>query len=156
MTYQKILVALDKSPAGKLVFEQALDLAKKDNAKLMLFHSLPLEYQSVGSYTDLYGQNLANFSQSMHQQLEKESESTRQWLSEFCDRATNEGVATEWDWRIGDAGRCIRELASSWGADLIVVGRRGRQGLSEMFLGSVSNHVIHNASCSVLVVQGID
>ncbi|MEC4984359.1 MAG: universal stress protein [Oscillatoria sp. PMC 1068.18] len=155
MVYKKILVALDQTSAGKAVFEQALDLAKKDNAKLMVFHSLPLEHENLGSYTDLYGQNLTHYSQAMHQHLEKESASTREWLSEFCDRANNEGVATEWDWRIGDAGRSIRELASSWGADLIVVGRRGRQGLSEMFLGSVSNHVIHNAACSVLVVQGI-
>jgi nucleotide-binding universal stress UspA family protein len=46
-------------------------------------------------------------------------------------------------------------VARTWNADLIVIGRRGLRGLAEMFLGSVSNHVIHHAHCSVLVVQGI-
>ncbi len=39
------------------------------------------------------------------------------------------------------------------GADLIVLGRRGRTGLAEALLGSVSNYVLHHAPCSVLVVQ---
>ncbi len=40
------------------------------------------------------------------------------------------------------------------GADLIVVGRRGRSGLSELILGSASNYVLHHAPCSVLTLQG--
>jgi len=37
---------------------------------------------------------------------------------------------------------------------LVVVGRRGHSGLSELFLGSVSNYVLHRAPCSVLTIQG--
>ena len=44
-------------------------------------------------------------------------------------------------------------LAKDWNADLIIMGRRGLTGLSEMFLGSVSNYVVHHASCSVLLIQ---
>ena len=40
MTYSKILVAIDQSPLGQAVFAQALDLAKTQNASLMLFHCL--------------------------------------------------------------------------------------------------------------------
>ncbi|MFM7578374.1 MAG: universal stress protein, partial [Microcystaceae cyanobacterium] len=36
--------------------------------------------------------------------------------------------------------------------DVIVVGHRGRWGLSEILLGSVSNYVFHHAHCPVLVV----
>ena len=36
----------------------------------------------------------------------------------------------------------------------MVIGRRGHKNISEMFLGSVSNYVMHHAPCSVLVVQG--
>ncbi|WP_442949349.1 universal stress protein [Nostoc sp.] len=42
----------------------------------------------------------------------------------------------------------------SWGADLIVLGRRGLKGFAELLAGSVSNHVVHHSPCSVLVVQG--
>ncbi|MEO0350033.1 MAG: universal stress protein, partial [Cyanobacteria bacterium P01_A01_bin.15] len=42
-----------------------------------------------------------------------------------------------------------------WNADLIMMGRRGRSGFSELLLGSVSNYVMHHAPCSVLTVQGV-
>ena len=53
----------------------------------------------------------------------------------------------------GNPGRSICELASTWEADLILVGSRGLKGLKEMFLGSVSNYVTHHAPCSVLIVR---
>jgi nucleotide-binding universal stress UspA family protein len=47
-------------------------------------------------------------------------------------------------------------MAKSWQADLIVLGRRGLKGISEIFLGSVSNYIVHQALCSVLIVQHQD
>jgi nucleotide-binding universal stress UspA family protein len=55
----------------------------------------------------------------------------------------------------GDPGHSICESAQNWGADLIVLGRRGRTGFAEAFLGSVSNYVVHHASCSVFVIQEV-
>lgn len=46
----------------------------------------------------------------------------------------------------------IVEIAEAWGADLIVVGSHGR-GFWGRMLGSVSDAVIHDAPCSVLVVR---
>jgi len=37
---------------------------------------------------------------------------------------------------------------------VIMIGRHGRTGLAEFFLGSVSNYVMHHAPCSVLTIQG--
>ncbi|MGL5511031.1 MAG: universal stress protein, partial [Microcoleaceae cyanobacterium] len=42
MGFQKIFVALDGSQLGDLVFHQSLDLAKSNQAELMLFHCLPV------------------------------------------------------------------------------------------------------------------
>jgi nucleotide-binding universal stress UspA family protein len=46
----------------------------------------------------------------------------------------------------------LAELADDEGADLIVVGSRGRGGFRAAFLGSVSNSLIGIARCPVLVV----
>lgn len=156
MRYKKILVALDRSPQSEIVFEQALELAKKEETALMLFHCLPFETQGIGSYADVFGRELINFSAELQKVLDQESEQARQFLRDYCQKAMEQGVPTEWDLKIGDAGSRIRELAKAWEADLVVVGRRGHRGLAEIVLGSVSSYVIHQSPCSVLVVQGMN
>jgi len=153
--YRKILVALDRSPQSDVVFEQALELAKQQDATLMLFYCLPVENPGIGAYADIYGRELINFSHEIKELLKQESEDARKWLADYCRKATEQGVPTEWDLKVGDAGSRIRELVNTWDADLVVVGRRGRRGLAEIVLGSVSSYVVHQVPCSVLVVQGI-
>ena len=53
----------------------------------------------------------------------------------------------------GDAKSVILDDAKTWGADLIVVGSRGRKGLDRFMLGSVSEAVLRHAHCSVEVVR---
>ena len=67
--------------------------------------------------------------------------------------ATAARVSTEYTQLAGNPGRIICELASSWSADLIIVGSRELKGLKEIFLGSVSNYVTHHAPCSVLIAR---
>jgi nucleotide-binding universal stress UspA family protein len=53
----------------------------------------------------------------------------------------------------GDPREEILELARRERADLIVVGSRGRTGLTKLVLGSVSSHVVTHAPCTVTVVK---
>lgn len=52
----------------------------------------------------------------------------------------------------GYPDKAIIDAAMEWKADLIVVGSHGR-GFWGRLLGSVSNGVVHHATCSVLVVR---
>ena len=54
--------------------------------------------------------------------------------------------------RTGDAAAEII-AASESGADLVVIGSRGRTGLARIFLGSVARNVLHGGDISVLVVH---
>jgi len=55
----------------------------------------------------------------------------------------------------GDPREEIVRAAAEWPADLIVGGARGLGALARLFLGSVSEHVAHHASCSVLIVREV-
>ena len=53
----------------------------------------------------------------------------------------------------GDPGLVLSERAEALGADVLVVGSRGRGALRRALLGSVSTYLVNNAPCPVLVVR---
>jgi nucleotide-binding universal stress UspA family protein len=53
----------------------------------------------------------------------------------------------------GAPGPAICDLAEELGAAVIVIGSRGQGGLKRAILGSVSDHVVRNAPCPVIVTS---
>lgn len=156
MRYKKILAAIDHSPLSQAVFEQALDLAKDNQAQLLLFHCLTADLISTSPpFAGELGISPQLVSQAYQTQYVRFEEQLRQiqfLLQQYRNLATQQGIATECDYRTIEPGQGLCQAAQRWQADLIVMGRRGRKGLTEVLLGSVSNYVLHHASCSVLVI----
>lgn len=69
------------------------------------------------------------------------------------ERIQNENVTVNAGVIIGNPARAVVEKAQDWGADLIVVGSHGYGFWGRMVIGSVSQAIINNAPCSVLVVR---
>jgi nucleotide-binding universal stress UspA family protein len=63
------------------------------------------------------------------------------------------GTEVEQSVEQGDPGAVLCERAAAVGADVVVVGSRGRGALKRALLGSVSTYVVNNAPCPVLVVR---
>ncbi len=55
----------------------------------------------------------------------------------------------------GRPDEVVIETAASQKADLIVVGSHGRTGLSRLFLGSISERIMGQAQCPVLVARAV-
>ena len=156
--FSKILVAMDCSAIGKDVFDAALNLATTLQAKLMLLHvlsgeevdspSVPL-FPNLEYYPSLSDRRLELY----HEQWQAFEQRGLELLQSRVHEAIAAGVKAEFTQTPGSPGRTICDLARSWGADVIIMGRRGRSGLSELVLGSVSNYVLHHAPCSVLAIQ---
>ena len=53
----------------------------------------------------------------------------------------------------GDVARTICDVAGELGVDAIVLGSHTRGGIGRLVVGSVSEHVVRNAPCPVLVVR---
>jgi nucleotide-binding universal stress UspA family protein len=157
--YKKILVAVDYLASTPEIFSQALNLAQANQAELMIFHCIQgdipgmpemVAYAGMGAYSGIYSQEMVDYETHLLQEATAELCS---WLASFVKLAEEKGIKADSDYATGQPGQQICQLAKSWGADLIIVGRRGRTGLSELLLGSVSNYVIHHAHCCLLVVQ---
>ncbi|MBP0022438.1 MAG: universal stress protein [Roseofilum sp. SID2] len=154
----RILVALDRSPTSHTIFEHTLVLTQAYSARLMLLHVL--SSQSSDSPSDprivslgIEGQLSMDWVKSYHDQWAKFEQESLELLKTFEDRAVQAEIETELTQTYGNPGRVICDLAQSWNADLVVMGRRGRSNLTQWFLGSVSNYVIHHVPCSVYLVH---
>ncbi|NEO26944.1 MAG: universal stress protein, partial [Kamptonema sp. SIO4C4] len=134
----------------------SLDLAKKEQSSLLLFHSLDWEFgghfgvfNEIETDVDLSG----GFTESVQEHIQENLQNFKTWLKPYYQKAADAGVQVEMQCQVGSPGPLIRDLAKKWEADLIIMGRRGRSGLAEVLLGSVSNYVLHHVHCSVCVVQ---
>lgn len=155
--FHRILVALDHSEPAISVFDQALDLAITAEADLMLLHVLstddqdapetPTTFPSMYYYPGLSATSIEIY----QQQWEGYKQASLEILHAQAQEAELAGIVVETNQTAGSPGETICEVAKDWEADLILLGSRGRAGLSEWLLGSVSNYVMHHAPCSVLV-----
>jgi nucleotide-binding universal stress UspA family protein len=160
MAFKKILVAIDRSSQAPLVFEQALQQAQVADGCLMLVHvvrpspDIPTgSFMGMGTIADI--DTYATLRRAQYERVQKEVEQAQDWIQAYVEQAAARGVPVETDCRSDEPAVWICKLAQNWGADLIVLGRRGHQGIKEIVLGSVSNYVVHHATCAVLVVQGV-
>ncbi|MBC7824476.1 MAG: universal stress protein [Candidatus Parcubacteria bacterium] len=163
--FQKILAAIDSSTIGQQVFDESIAIAKWSDASLMLLHVLSNEEEGspvlpIYAVASPYPLTLEGYPNPLdfdvfREQWKSYEQKGLALLKTFTDEAIAAGVRAEFTQSQGNPSRTICDLARTWEADHIVIGRRGHSGLSELFLGSVSNYVLHHASCSVLTVQTI-
>jgi nucleotide-binding universal stress UspA family protein len=76
-------------------------------------------------------------------------------LDDAKTRAAKKGIQLTGKSLAGDPGFDIAKFVNNkkYGIDLVVIGARGRSSAKEMFLGSVSNYVLHKSKKPVLVVK---
>jgi len=162
--YDRVLVEIEPQAESNQeanhseVLNQAIALAQKNDSHLFIFHAinhLPKRQDVlVGSYVTpyagLYESETLSLSDRMVEETIQELNSSLRSMQEY---ASAQGIEADYEYGIGEPGKLICERARQYETDLIVIGRRGRRGLSEILLGSVSNYVIHHAPCHVLVVQ---
>jgi nucleotide-binding universal stress UspA family protein len=89
---------------------------------------------------------------SAAEQLEERAlQSAREFIDETAARLRALGYQTKGRAVLGVPAEAILAEASHLRSDLILMGSRGRKGVTRFVLGSVSHAVLHKMSCPVLV-----
>ncbi|HEV8489073.1 MAG TPA: universal stress protein [Candidatus Limnocylindrales bacterium] len=137
---RRILLATDLSHVSDVATDLAFDLAHRVGASLLVVSVIdPRELRLPG------GRFLARVDQ-----VRERREATAR---ELVQRGRRGGVAVTFMVWVGDPAESIVAAAASEGADLVLVGSHGRGALGRIFLGSVSDQVVRNAPCPVLVAR---
>ena len=135
----KILLATDGSKDATLAARAAVDLADKSGSELHL----------VLAWTNVPSVHLGEY---VRVRLEEEG---RLVLDEEARRIEAAGAdVAGMHLREGRTQEVVVDLAEEIGADLITVGSRGLGTVERLLTGSVSEGVVHLASCPVLVMRG--
>lgn len=136
----RILVGVDASSYSAAVLERAIELARAFGAGLEVVHvfEMPFVYD-LGAAVNV------------EQMRAAEAEAVWANARPVLERADDLDITTT-D-LTGGAARTLVHRAEEIGAELMVVGNRGRGDLASLLLGSTSHGVIHTARCDVYIVR---
>lgn len=138
MKLKTILFPSDFSTSENAAFDYAVDLARSNDAKLLIVHveEPPMMYGDGNMY---YGTH------------EPDHDGVRRMLHER--KPSNAGVHAEHHLLQGDPALEIVALAEHEHADMIVMSSHGRTGLARLMMGSITEAVMRAAPCPILIVK---
>ncbi len=142
MKDRKVLVPLDDSPLSAETIKGLIALKDDFTLPLTLLHILDLSQLSY-----------RGFAQTHFLEIEEQArEKARQFVAEKQAVFAEAGMLVETLVKEGHARETICALADSGDFDLLVIGRNPDSDLRNLLFDQVSNHVIHEVKCPVLIV----
>ncbi|MDQ0412997.1 universal stress protein [Mesobacillus stamsii] len=140
--YKNILVAVDGSKEAARAFNKAIEIAKRNDAKLVMTHIIDLRtFATVEAYDRAISERANQFATEL--------------MESYKQQATDAGikdVSYEIDYGSPKV-KIAKDVAKKYNADLIICGATGMNAVERFFIGSVSEHITRYASCDVLVVR---
>jgi nucleotide-binding universal stress UspA family protein len=137
----KIVVGVDDSDAAELAVRKAVGFAGKLSAELdVVFVShVPATVMAAMAGVPTIGEDFADVQRA----------AVWKRIAPIIEGSPARRVDLE-----GYPPDALVAHATSVGADLIVVGSRGRGDIASLLLGSTSHRVVNHAPCDVMVVRG--
>lgn len=136
---KKILVPIDGSKTSFDALDNAIEIARACQATILGIHSisfLPTDFMpSVVPY-------------AIYQKKE-----AGKFMEDAKLRAAKKGIVFKYMITFGSPVEQIVNTAKSKKFDLIVIGAHGKGRVKELFLGSVSNAVLHKSQIPVMIVK---
>lgn len=147
----RIVVGIDGSSESEDALEFALAEARLRGTTLHVVHAwrtpltLALPEPTVMGYAPVSAGDLEQLAAKLRERAE-------QLVAEELHAVLGDDPRVEVRREVLESDAAEALVEASRGADLLVVGSRGRGGFSGLLLGSVGQHVAHHAHCPVVIV----
>lgn len=142
IVYHNILCAVDGSKESERAFETAIDVALRNDARLIIGHVIDTRTFAT---VEAYDRTITERAESYAKEL----------LDDYVNRATERGVAqVDTVVEYGSPKVTIaKKIAPAHDVDLIMCGATGLNAVERFFIGSVSESIVRYAKCDVLIVR---
>ena len=142
MTYKKILVAVDGSKEAEWALQKGIEVALRNDASLLLAHIVDTRnFPATEAFNSPIGDSSEDYA----------TELLNSYKNDAKKAGVNEvAIAIEY----GSPKIIIpKDLAIKHNIDLIVCGATGLNAVERFLIGSVSENIVRNANCDVLIVR---
>ena len=147
--YSRILLPTDGSENAKRAGKHAIWISDASGADIVVLNVIEPYYPQISA--------LPNFSEVIFDELREEGETAvRSFKQELESNQCNgicKNIKLTTQIKEGKAFVEIIEFIKKENIDLVVMGASGRHGLDRFILGSVTERVVREAICPVLVVN---
>jgi nucleotide-binding universal stress UspA family protein len=151
---KKILYATDLSKNSSYAFFYAVDMARKNDAKIVILHSVEPGHNI--SYSGIDVENLVKETRKEEQKAELKK--IKKLVEEFCKRmdayvgSSCLPLVSKILVPLGHPVEEILEAVNKEGCDAIVLGTHGKGFLKQTFLGSVAVKVLERTRKPVFII----
>lgn len=142
-----VVAATDLSDPSMPAVAAGVAEGRRRDARLVAVHAIDFASLAVNIEELVLNATLDSADWNIDEEIRKGVETKIHDALEKCSGKGEARVVS------GTAAAAIIRCADAVGAELVVVGTRGRTGLMRLALGSVAERVIRSAACSVLAVR---
>ena len=138
---RKVTVAFDGSKNALRAMDKAIQIAKPADATITAVYVIGTPILKRGLY------NITNIQRNVAKQKAEEILGRAQGRAKLSKAKFKSKIIC------GVPSTALTKFVEKEKSDILVVGARGLSGAKAVFLGSVSNHILHASKVPVLVVK---
>lgn len=150
--FKSVVACVDFSETSKLALERAIRTAAQDSAALHILHVFYGPWNRPHYWEPAWPVK-AEIKNEYTAGIDKK-------LREFCEQFRHELEFLKAQYHVidhpGSHGAAITDFVKEGGADLVVLGTRGRTNLRDMIIGSTAERVVRDAPCSILAIRPVE
>jgi nucleotide-binding universal stress UspA family protein len=149
----KILLATDGSPDSQAAVDFLQSVEFPASSQITILHIVKKQLYETEQALTADSKNETEFAKLAEELLEVRGRDGAKLLENTRKALSSHALPIQERLVFGNPAAEILKTARYMKADLIVMGSRGTTGVKRLFLGSVSNKVVHSAGSSVAIIR---